>query len=81
MTYVPENGFVPDSATAISIAEAVLIPIYGIEEVMRQRPFSAKQVNLEWIVVGSSKPNRLGGVATVLIDRRSGKILRVTHSR
>jgi len=26
---VPKNGFVPDEKTAIAIAEAILIPIYG----------------------------------------------------
>jgi hypothetical protein len=31
--YVPKDGFVPDAKTAIAIAEAVLKPIYGAEQI------------------------------------------------
>src|SRR5437763_79960 len=31
--FPPEDGFVPDTGTAIRIAEAVLIPIHGLENV------------------------------------------------
>jgi hypothetical protein len=36
----PEAGFVPDQATAVRIAEAVWIPIYG-EGIVEQRPYRA----------------------------------------
>jgi hypothetical protein len=37
----PIDGFVPNKATAIRIAEAVLIPVYGEREIESERPFSA----------------------------------------
>ena len=36
-SYVPPKGFVPDSATAVRIAEAVWIPIYGAEQIIKKR--------------------------------------------
>lgn len=37
----PKDGYVPNAATAIVIAEAVLVPIYGQVEVLRDRPYRA----------------------------------------
>ena len=34
-SYKPKDGYVPNSATAIKIAEAVLIPIYGERMLMK----------------------------------------------
>jgi len=35
----PTGGFVPHAKTAEKIAEAVLIPVYGEEQISRERPF------------------------------------------
>jgi hypothetical protein len=40
-SYVSPDGFVPNAATAIAIAEAILIPIYGRAQIEAERPFSA----------------------------------------
>jgi hypothetical protein len=50
---VPKKGYVPDSATALKVAEAVLIPVYGQQKVDSQRPFSAKLENDVWTVDGT----------------------------
>jgi hypothetical protein len=81
ISYVPPKGFVPDQTTAVLIAEAILTPIYGADEISRQRPFNATEINSQWLVVGSIKENQVGGVASIVIDKQSGKIIRVTHSR
>jgi len=39
--YKPKAGFVPDSKTAVTVAEAVLIPVYGKEQIESERPFTA----------------------------------------
>lgn len=76
---IPAAGFVPDETTAIRIAEAVLIPIYGQEQVEAERPFSAKLAKDVWKVEGYLARGTLGGVAEVWIGKRDGKILRVHH--
>jgi hypothetical protein len=40
-SYQPKNGFVPDAETAVKIAEAVLIPVYGEKHIMSERPFKS----------------------------------------
>src|SRR5438067_2387784 len=40
-TVKPQPGFVPDQATALKIAEAVLIPIYGADMIEQEKPFVA----------------------------------------
>jgi hypothetical protein len=50
---VPKKGYVPDSATALKVAEAVLIPVYGQQKVDSQRPFSAKLEDDVWTVDGT----------------------------
>jgi hypothetical protein len=81
----PAAGYVPDAKTAIRIAEAVLIPIYGEKEVQFERPYHAELHGRTWRVYGSLpklKPGWAwggGGVAEAVIDRYTGKVLRVTH--
>jgi hypothetical protein len=85
-SYVPPHGFVPDSATAARIAEAVWIPIYGEASIARQRPFRAELRGGVWTVRGTlprARPGwaRAGGVALAQIAKRNGRIIRVTHGR
>jgi len=79
--YVPASGFVPDEATAVRVAEAVLIPIYGQTKVESERPFSAKLTGGVWTVTGHLPPGKDGGVAEAQIDKRDGRILRVIHGK
>ena len=83
--YVPDSGFVPNAGTAIRIAEAVWIPIYGEVQIEKERPFTATLKNGVWTVTGSlhAAPGLVvkGGVALAEIARRDGRILRVSHGR
>jgi NTF2 fold immunity protein len=83
---IPEQGFVPDAVTAIRIADAVLIPIYGDDAVASQRPLVASLVGETWYVSGTlPKPSSgtvvVGGVAHVEISKYDGRILRVAHGQ
>lgn len=77
----PSNGYVPDERTAVAIAEAVLIPIYGEKTVVGEKPFHAKASGDSWVVNGTLSPGSLGGVATVELSRKDSRIISVTHSR
>ena len=79
-SYVPKEGFVPNEKTAIRIAEAVLGPIYGEDQITKERPFGATLKEGVWTVAGHlSMPN--GGVAIAEIAKQDGRILRVTHGK
>src|SRR5689334_734599 len=84
--YSPKAGYVPDEPTAVRIAEAVWIPIYGEAQLATERPFRAELRDHVWYVSGTMPPppgtnwTVWGGVAEASIDRRTGKILRISHS-
>lgn len=77
----PASGFVPDETTAVRVAEAILTPIYSQTKVESERPFTAKLTGNVWKVTGYLPPGVDGGVAETWIDKRDGRILRVTHGK
>ncbi len=79
--WVPEKGFVPDSQTAIRIAEAVWIPIYGEKLISKEKPFNAVLRGDTWIVSGTLPPQVDGGTAIAEISKRDGRIVRVIHEQ
>ena len=80
--YIPKAGFVPNSETAIKIAEAVWFPIYG-NNIYDKKPFVAKLVDSTiWIVTGSLPEERMrGGVPYIEIQKEDGRVLIVKHSK
>ncbi len=79
----PPNGFVPDSQTAVTIARAVLIPIYGQKTVQYEEPFTAKRQGDVWIVSGTLHCAGIcvGGTAEVKLSATDGHILHVMHHK
>jgi hypothetical protein len=80
-SYIPKDGFVPDEATAIQIAEAIFTPIYGKDAVKKERPFKATLNKNVWTVVGSIPKGMEGGVAIAEIAKKDSKIIRVSHGK
>lgn len=79
--FKPTQGYVPDAGTAIKIAVAVWEPIYGQEQISRQKPYTAILANGIWIVEGSLPKHTRGGVAVAEIAKSDGRILRVSHGK
>lgn len=86
--YPPKEGYVPDSDTAVRIAEAVLIPIYGKRQIESERPFTAKLKDGMWTVSGTlhcpdgkggTTTTCVGGVAVVEISKADARILSMVH--
>lgn len=78
-SYKRKNGYVPDEQTAISIAVAVWIPIYGKENIEGEKPYRAALKNGVWTVTGSLPEGYVGGTAEAQISQDSGCILRIIH--
>ena len=78
-SYKPKNGYVPDEQTAISMAVAVWIPIYGKEQIEGEKPYKATLKNGVWTVTGSLREGYDGGTAEAQIAQNSGCILRIIH--
>ena len=81
VTYMPTGGYVPDEATAIAIAKAIWIPIYGKEKIESEAPFVATLKENAWHVQGTLPKGYRGGTAEAVISKRDGKILRVIHGK
>ena len=82
--YRPPAGYVPDANTAVGIAVAVWLPIYGQKQIDSEKPYKATLKDGVWTVTGSMPPHRpeqpmVGGVALAEISKIDGKILRVSH--
>jgi hypothetical protein len=81
---------VPDSKTAVKIAEAIAFPIYG-KKIYLERPFNTQlQGDSLWIVTGNlHNPQKrgkelyvgFGGVLYIEIRKSDCKIIKVTHGK
>lgn len=79
---IPSTGFVPDEAAAIAVAEAILMPIYGVREIEDERPIKA-YLSPEgiWLVEGWLPPDVDGGVAQIWLRKSNAEVIRVTHEK
>jgi hypothetical protein len=81
--FTPKGGFVPNAETAVKIAEAVLVPVYGQKQVESERPFKATLQGDSWTVQGTLQcsPNCMGGTALVEISKSTGQIVQMFHTK
>lgn len=73
------DGFVPDGETAIRIAEAVWLPIYG-SEIKYYKPFDVELLDSVWHVKGDRHAD-FGGVIHLYISKKDAKIERFTQEK
>jgi len=74
-------NYVPNEETAIKIAEAIWLPIYG-ERIYNQKPYMVSLLkDSVWVVTGTLAENKRGGVAYIEIQKKDCKILKVEHGR
>ncbi|RXR21462.1 YbbC/YhhH family protein [Flavobacterium stagni] len=74
-----KNDLVPDEKTAIKIAEAIWLPIYG-DRIYDKKPFVATSKDSTWIVNGTIHSEK-GGTPFIEIQKRDGKVLKVYHEK
>jgi len=88
--YRPASGYVPDSKTAVKIAEAVLIPVYGEKQIQSELPLTATLKNGVWTVTGTlrcpdgkggTSTSCNGGVAEVRISKNDARIVYMLHGK
>ncbi len=69
---------VPDASTAIKVAEALWVPVYGKDLVESEKPFWAKLINGVWHVGGTLR-TEFGGTVSAEIRKKDCQVLRITH--
>jgi hypothetical protein len=85
----PPAGYVPDSKTAVRVAEAVLMPVYGEKRIESEEPFTAKLEKDIWTVSGTlwcsdghggrTSGMCVGGTAVVQISKVDAHIISMMH--
>ena len=89
-SYTPPNGYVPDAATAMKVAEAVMIPVYGREKIESERPFKATLRGDTWTIEGTLRCENgkgsittecAGGVAVVKLSKTNARIISMIHGK
>ena len=81
-SFIPNKGFVPDKKTAIAIAYAVAVPIYGKKQMDAEKPFRAELKDGIWTILGSLNCGScVGGTLVMQIDKANGKIIFLTHTQ
>lgn len=76
-----KQGYVPDSTTAVQIAQIIFVRVYG-DKVLEKKPFKTVLKNQGiWIVEGSLKAGEDGGVPHIEIQKADGKIVDLYHSK
>jgi hypothetical protein len=79
-SYRPSNGYVPDQKTAIQVAKAILISVYGEVTVKNEETFTASLAGNIWTVKGAVRPYPSGN-AEVKLSKTDGAVLFLTHSQ
>ena len=79
-SFRPTNGYVPDQKTATQVAEAVLVSIYGEEQMKSEEPFKVSLDGDIWTVKGALHHGP-GGNAEVKLSKKDGAVLYVSHTQ
>lgn len=74
-------NLVTKEATALVIAQAVAIDLYGEEEISGQLPLKAVRLRDHWRVMGVLPPGIPGGVVEVHISIRDATVLKIFHTQ
>lgn len=73
------QGYVPDSATAVQIAQILFVRVYG-ENALEKKPFVATlKDGAIWVVEGSLDEDVDGGVPHIEIQKSDGMVVNLYH--
>lgn len=75
------KDILPDSLTAIRVAEAVLVPIYGKESVDSGKPYKATKKDDVWVIRGTLPKGKNGGVAEIVLSKKNGSVISICHGK
>jgi hypothetical protein len=79
--FQPKAGIVPDAQTAIAIAIAVWNPVYGEKKIASEKPYQAVLNSGKWTITGSVPKGWAGGVATAVVSKRDGRVIKIYHTK
>lgn len=79
--YCPSEGYVDTPKLAVQLADIILCSIYGKEEIAEQYPFQVHLDNGVWVIEGYIEEGLMGGSAYIEIDKKTGAVLKLLHTK
>ncbi len=75
-------GFISDQKELVKKVEAIWIKKYG-ESIKKEKPYQVfyDEKNGIWLVQGTLHSNMMGGVANILVENSTGKVLAIWHEK
>ncbi|AYN01392.1 NTF2 fold immunity protein [Chryseobacterium sp. 3008163] len=70
-----------NSKTAVEIAENILFPIYGKDNIIKQRPYDVNFIDGYYIINGTFPKPTIGGTFLIIINSKDGKVIKLTHGK
>lgn len=78
---MPEGNLVENRKMASALAEIYIRNIYG-DDGANEKPYIVEDFTTEWEVSGSlPRPDMSGGVFTMVINKKYGQVLNVSHTK
>ena len=81
MNLVKGEILIKDQEALISIAEPILFGVYGKNEIMDERPYEIYQFDDYWIMFGTMPKDMMGGTFTIVINRKTCKVVGISHGK
>lgn len=79
---VVDTGMIPDAETASRITYEYISIVYGKEIAEKEQPYNIQLINNQiWQISGSLPPNMVGGVFSITIEKQTGKIWSICHTK
>lgn len=78
---VPVEILIKNKQTLIQIAEPILFAAFGRESVVSERPYEIYLFGDYWLMNGTMPRNILGGTFSIAIDRRTCKVVGISHGK
>jgi hypothetical protein len=72
---------VNDEKTLIEITEPILFQVYGKGQILNERPYEIYLFGDYWIMNGTMPRDMKGGTFTIAINRRTCKVIGITHGK
>src|SRR5438270_166931 len=76
-----DSFIIKETKVAISVVEPILFAMYGKDNIIKQQPYEAYQIDKYWIISGTLPNGYDGGTFLVIVDATNSKVIRLTHGK
>ena len=75
------DTLIKNSESAISIAETILVNLYGKALISSEKPFECYLIDGYWYLRGTLPKNYTGSVFEMIMSAKDGRVVKLTHGK